>query len=111
MMLATEFQGKKRASSPPSTVSPHTPTPSKTPSVWEDARWACSTLMRCPPRASGTSGSDIPAAVRGRQLRLQHSEAFVSRLANEGSEPYVAQVEGQATTAPGAPSRRPDGDR
>jgi hypothetical protein len=45
-----------------------------------DALWAWPTLTRCPTQASGISFSDIvsdiAASLRGRQLRLQHSEAF-----------------------------------
>src|SRR5215204_6249014 len=59
---------------------PRSPTPSNTPSVWVDALWAWPTLTRCPTQASGISFSDIvsdiAASLRGRQLRLQHSEAF-----------------------------------
>src|SRR5215211_3470752 len=59
---------------------PRSPTPSNTPSVWVDALCAWPTLTRCPTQASGISFSDIvsdiAASLRGRQLRLQHSEAF-----------------------------------
>src|SRR3712207_3609124 len=60
---------------------PRSPTPSNTPSVWVDALCAWPTLTRCPTQASGIPFSDIvsdiAASLRGRQLRLQHSEAFV----------------------------------
>src|SRR5215218_4754632 len=63
---------------------PRSPTPSNTPSVWVDALCAWPTLTRCPTQASGIPFSDIvsdivsdiAASLRGRQLRLQHSEAF-----------------------------------
>src|SRR3712207_4113414 len=63
---------------------PRSPTPSNTPSVWVEALCAWPTLTRCPTQASGIPFSDIvfdivsdiAASLRGRQLRIQHSEAF-----------------------------------
>src|SRR5918995_4429476 len=68
-----------RTSSPPSTTIPRSPTPSNTPSVWVEALWAWPTLTRRPTQASGISLSDIVVSLRDRQLRLQHSGAFVQR--------------------------------
>src|SRR5918998_6624196 len=66
---------------------PRSPTPSNTPSVWVDALCAWPTLTRCPTQASGIPFSDIvsdiAASLRGRQLRLQHSEAFAPQHAPE----------------------------
>src|ERR671911_2171667 len=93
-----------RTSSPPSTTVPRSPTPSNTPSVWVDALWAWPTLTRCPTQVSGISFSDIvsdiAASLRGRQLLLQHSEAFAPQHVRE-IEREMRLVAGEDAEEPG----------
>src|ERR687890_1917995 len=85
---------------------PRSPTPSNTPSVWVDALCAWPTLTRCPTQVSGISFSDIvsdiAASLRGRQLRLQHSEAFAPQHVREMErEMKLVVVAGEDAEEPG----------